>query len=963
MKKLFTLFTAMLLICGISANAQSRKTWDFTKGVSAETHAALDADKANWSVNAVDADNVSTAWVTNVNFTGELTAGGVVIPEFAGLQFSNFAATNAVLVRPAAVRLQKNCTITLPAIEAGHKVTIKAQSANATATDRGFAVTNAADDAGNTSFITLGRDAEGAPEGGVSTIVLSTQGGAIEINTGVAGAPKSGIEILSIIIDEGDKNIKVWDFTNWSDATKAQVCAAEDWTKSESASKSYITGDEIRWNLVGEIIDANGDLTAGGAAIKEMMGLRHTGVGPYLYGMAFDYGTTTDGNNWGPYASPAYLWVMGTATTITIPNVKAGSTLKVTSESHKPSEARGFNVTVNGAAVASAAGTSTSIEKTTFEYTIPTGDDEFVDVVLKATKGCHLYSIEAEVKDENFVDKNAKLGTPAISLKDGSKVGPKVEGFTITFPKAANLPGDVTISIEGKIAAEGGEEVPFDGVEGTVGEGIQFSFTDFFDAGLEENTNYTFELTKIVVTTEEYAKLSVGSEAEPVATVHFSTTGPGIKEERSWQFTTTVDDANAIADAIRAGAPYWGASSKGRYNYMNTIQYAQLMVDDNTPLRITEGLYFSMSAAKDILIGTPAHNGVDDVTSAGGNNGRLQLGGGSPVIYIPQCSAGDEVTIKVLYASSSGSKITINNGKLDDETSVIEPLQKSATEYKITVIEDGDLELISKSAVYQAISIFPAAMEKKEINYTINAVTPAGDVITKLAEGTGVTNDKVKVMFPYYLNGDSVLYTNGARGSEFAATVTLAEEDVYGVQYKKANKPGLKKVILAVEAEDLEGVTPFSADYNTSIRASKGVAVWNEADITLCTLPAGTYKLIAGIYDATKGGGTTIQKFVAGEWTEDLVSSGDNMSEVTTASDIVVTEATPLVWAAAGDASGHGMDFIVVYEYDENLIEDGIMDINALASKKNAAIYSIGGQRVNSNFRGIVIMNGKKFVK
>lgn len=961
MKKLFTLFTAMLLICGISANAQSRKTWDFTKGVSAETHAALDADKVNWSVNAVDADNVSTAWVTNANFTGELTAGGEVIPEFAGLQFSNFAATNAVLVRPAAVRLQKNCTITLPAIEAGHKVTIKAQSANATATDRGFAVTNAADDAGNTSFITLGRDAEGAPEGGVSTIELNTQGGAIEINCGVAGAPKSGIEILSIIIDEGDKNVKTWDFTNWSDATKAQVCAAEDWTKAESASKNYITGDEIRWNLVGEIIDANGDLTAGGAAIKEMMGLRHTGVGPYLYSMAFDYGTTTDGNNWGPYASPAYLWVMGANTTITIPNVKAGSTLKVTSESHKPSEARGFNPSVNGVALTSAAGANTSIEKTTFEYTIPADGDEYVDVVLKATKGCHLYSIEAEVKDENFVDKNPAIGKPKLTGIPSGKINPNTAlSIAISFPNAANIEASAEVTVEGYLGpAETNEDFFFDGVTGTVGEGV--SLDGILDA-LEENTDYEFYLTSIKVA--GYDKLNVvAAEGEKLYLSTFATTGPGIKEERSWQFTTTVDDANAIADAIRAGAPYWGASSKGRYNYMNTIKYAQLMVDDNTPLRITEGLYFSMSSAKDILIGTPAHNGVDDVTSAGGNNGRLQLGGGSPVIYIPQCSAGDEVTIKVLYASSSGSKITINNGKLDDETSVIEPLQKSATEYKITVIEDGDLELISKSAVYQAISIFPAAMEKKEINYTINAVTPEGNVIAKLAEGTGVTNDKVKVMFPYYLNGDSVLYTNGARGSEFAATVTLAEEEVYGVQYKKANKPGLKKVILAVEAEDLEGVTPFSADYNTSIRASKGVAVWNEADITLCTLPAGTYKLIAGIYDATKGGGTVIQKFTAGEWTEDLISSGDNMSEVTTASDIVVTEATPLVWTAAGDASGHGMDYIVVYEYDENLIEDGIMDINALASKKNAAIYSIGGQRVNSNFRGIIIMNGKKFVK
>ena len=43
MKKLFTL--ALLAILTVGANAQDKKTWDFTKGVSDETIADLQADE------------------------------------------------------------------------------------------------------------------------------------------------------------------------------------------------------------------------------------------------------------------------------------------------------------------------------------------------------------------------------------------------------------------------------------------------------------------------------------------------------------------------------------------------------------------------------------------------------------------------------------------------------------------------------------------------------------------------------------------------------------------------------------------------------------------------------------------------------------------------------------------------------------------------------------------------------
>ena len=41
MKKIFTLLSLVMLMFAVNANAQDRKTWDFTKGVSDETRELL----------------------------------------------------------------------------------------------------------------------------------------------------------------------------------------------------------------------------------------------------------------------------------------------------------------------------------------------------------------------------------------------------------------------------------------------------------------------------------------------------------------------------------------------------------------------------------------------------------------------------------------------------------------------------------------------------------------------------------------------------------------------------------------------------------------------------------------------------------------------------------------------------------------------------------------------------------
>lgn len=940
MKKLFTLLSLVMLMFAVNANAQDRKTWDFTKGVSDETRALLDNDGANWQ-KVADSEGVSTAWISSVKMTGELKAGGQVIKEFSGLQFGDFGANNAIQYFGTKLRLQKACSVALPALSKGQKITIKAQSANPTAADRGFYLNGAEDATGSSSFIVPGSSVEGAPAGGITIVEATTTGdGVVTIQTGLSGVPNTGIEILSIIIDEGDKNIKKWDFSAFSAATVAQVCGAADWTTKESDSKDYITGNEIRW--IGDVkFDANEDLTAAGTAIKELKGLRHTGLGMYGMALAFDYATTLDNNKWGPYYGPSYLWVTGTASKIVVPNVKAGSVLKLGVESHKPGDNRGFSLSVNGTVIVEAKKTA---DYDVLSYDIPAGDDEYIDVEITATKGCHLYSIEAEVKDEAVVDKNVELGNPAYSIKEGMKISTNSEKLTITFPKRKNLEGETEIELNCNFGPADGEgEAVEASLIGTVGDGLEFIFGEYLP--LQESTTYKFYITSIAV--EGHEELT--KEGDELFPLTFVTNGPGITTPREWNFAGTTESAELIKNARDAGAKIWNTSSKGRYALANPQTYAPLTVDGTNAYPQTEGLLFSMSTANDILVGTP--KGFDDdfdgKVSDGSQVSKLILGGGSPSLIIPDCSAGDEITIKISYNSGTNG-ITIENGLCDGANTIAAP--KNAGEYKIIASENGDVVLKSKAIAYYSIKIFPSSIKKEDISYTINATNAEGTVLAKLSEGQGVTNDKVNVGFPYYiLATDGELYTNGTRGAEFNATVTLENgQTEYGVEYKKASIDGMKKPVFYSEAEELDG-TMESTTGNVGIRASNKKVAYPIRDIEICTLPAGTYKVKALIWNGNKSSATTIN-LKAGEQAIDLESTSDNMSEVY--SEAFTVEApTTLTWLQGESLDeNHGLDGILVYEFDETL--SGIEETVATSAAAKVVKVLKNGQ--------LVIVKGNK---
>lgn len=198
---------------------------------------------------------------------------------------------------------------------------------------------------------------------------------------------------------------KVWDFTSWSAATVANLKAdaatskSKGWSDIESATGTEptdISKDNCFWSVANTTV--GGELTANGEVIEELKGLVFHNAYSTLRALAIavNYPSTSLGT----YAGASYLWLGNKKRTcFTIKNVKVGSTLKITAESHNPSDARGVKLYQNSTSGAEIGSFTPKTQDTkTFTVTGPSGA-ETVDVVVYNTNGCHIYSIEADIAE------------------------------------------------------------------------------------------------------------------------------------------------------------------------------------------------------------------------------------------------------------------------------------------------------------------------------------------------------------------------------------------------------------------------------------------------------------------------------------------------------------------------------------------------------------------------------------
>lgn len=209
---------ALLLTFTVGANAQDaeyKKSWDFTKGLSDETIANLTADATNWAENGKDGDGNVNNWKNNAKHTASepWTANGVEIAELKDLLIDiGSNGSNSIHLATTKLRLtRKNTKITFPKLKNGQKITIVGRSANGTAVNRGIAPVQ--------NYIKFQAD-ESSPQTGGACIFV---GGQVEgsegtytfvwkVETESAEAqdiqftltPDAGIDFTLFMIDEGD---------------------------------------------------------------------------------------------------------------------------------------------------------------------------------------------------------------------------------------------------------------------------------------------------------------------------------------------------------------------------------------------------------------------------------------------------------------------------------------------------------------------------------------------------------------------------------------------------------------------------------------------------------------------------------------------------------------------------------------------------------------------------------------
>lgn len=201
MKKIYFLLVAVAMTT-FSANAQSRKTWDFTKGLCEETLENLAADGSNWTVEN-NSDGSLRGYKGNSKMSGTLKANGVEIEEFKGLVFgtAGLSSSGNMNIRLNSFRMARaNMEVSLPKLAGGQKITVIAKSANST-DSRGVT-------AASSELIKL----EG-PDGDVAPGSEGLQTWVWQVDESVGNdsiTPKlkilvGGVDFSSIVIDNGDE--------------------------------------------------------------------------------------------------------------------------------------------------------------------------------------------------------------------------------------------------------------------------------------------------------------------------------------------------------------------------------------------------------------------------------------------------------------------------------------------------------------------------------------------------------------------------------------------------------------------------------------------------------------------------------------------------------------------------------------------------------------------------------------
>lgn len=235
------------------------------------------------------------------------------------------------------------------------------------------------------------------------------------------------LALIAASILTANAESRKWDFTKWSAATIANLnkglssnfssdaealTPACGWSDIEKVkgTQADAQGGKVFWEVKAQGDAAKGaQLCADGQPIQELDGLLYVNTTARSLAITLDKGNG--------YNGAAYLWTGSSKKNyFVIPNVKAGAKITLGVESHKTTEARGYELYIvqkgkygtKGTKLTDPDGKANAAPKTYVEQTwlVPeTGltdtpnEDGTYDVLIYNTNGCHCYFIEVDEGD------------------------------------------------------------------------------------------------------------------------------------------------------------------------------------------------------------------------------------------------------------------------------------------------------------------------------------------------------------------------------------------------------------------------------------------------------------------------------------------------------------------------------------------------------------------------------------
>ena len=220
--------------------------------------------------------------------------------------------------------------------------------------------------------------------------------------------------LMMSISANAQKYRKTWDFRNgFSPATIAALQAdmeqngatggTSHWRDYEKDAALTGGGQGAFWsadNGVPGNDEGYATTTVDGVSsvIPELEGLTLKGIKAKGFVIAYNFSQAANENSpSGMFPNGnSFIWFNGKGLTFKIKNVKKGETLKMGIESHKNTEARGINISVDGEQLNPESGNNVPTYYEDVVWNIPDDTpevDDYTDVTVTTTNGCHIYYI------------------------------------------------------------------------------------------------------------------------------------------------------------------------------------------------------------------------------------------------------------------------------------------------------------------------------------------------------------------------------------------------------------------------------------------------------------------------------------------------------------------------------------------------------------------------------------------